>query len=150
MLRNRLLTVLRIAAVAIVGLVGQSASATVRITDDWGGQIGGYLDRFNTVRDSGEKVIIDGPCMSACTLVLGVVPSDRICVTSRARLGFHAAWRGSARVGGPKVKADDGTQLLMETYPQQIRDWIGRHGGLTPQVIYLSGRELAGMYQRCV
>jgi len=53
-------------------------------------------------------------------------------------------------VGGPKVKADDGTQLLMEIYPQQIRDWIGRHGGLTTQVIYLSGRELAGMYQRCV
>ncbi len=88
--------------------------------------------------------------MSACTLVLGVVPSDRICVTPRARLGFHAAWRGSAKVGGPKVKADDGTQLLMETYPQQIRNWIAQHGGLTPQVIYLSGRELAGMYQRCV
>src|SRR3954454_22912131 len=104
MLRNRLLTVLRIAAVAIVGLVGQSASATVRITDDWGGQIGGYLDRFKSVRDSGEKVIIDGPCMSACTLVLGVVPGDRICVTSRARLGFHAAWRGSA--GSRKVGAD--------------------------------------------
>jgi hypothetical protein len=146
---NSFLTVLGIAAVAFVGLVGHSASATVRITDDYGGQIGSYLNRYQAVRASGEKVVIDGPCMSACTLVLGVVPSDHICVTPRARLGFHAAWRGSAKVGGPKVKADDGTQLLMETYPQQIRDWIGRHGGLTTQVIYLSGRELAGMYQRC-
>ena len=39
---------------------------------------------------SGEKVIIDGPCLSACTLVLSTVPSNRICVTKRAVLGFHA------------------------------------------------------------
>jgi len=146
---NGFLTVLGIAAVGIVGLVGNSASATVRITDDYGGQIGSYINRYQAVRASGEKVVIDGPCMSACTLVLGVVPSDHICVTPRARLGFHAAWRGSANAGARKVSADDGTQLLMETYPQHIRSWIAQHGGLTTQVIYLSGRQLASMYQSC-
>ena len=40
---------------------------------------------------SGERVVIDGPCLSACTLVLSTVPSNRICVTRRAVLGFHAA-----------------------------------------------------------
>ena len=144
---NAILSAVAIAAVGIVGLVGNSASATVRITDDYGGQIGGYIDRYQAVRASGEKVVIDGPCMSACTLVLGVVPSDRICVTPRARLGFHAAWRAGA--GSRKVGADDGTQLLMDIYPQQIRNWIAQHGGLTAQVRYLSGRELAGMYQAC-
>jgi hypothetical protein len=142
-----ILTGMGIAAVALVGLVGNSASATVRITDDYGGQIGPYIERYQAVRASGERVIIDGPCMSACTLVLGVVPHDRICVTSKARLGFHAAWRSGA--GSRKVGADDGTQLLMETYPQLIRNWLAQHGGLTPQVKYLSGRELAGMYQSC-
>ena len=146
---NGFLTVLGIAVVGIVGLVGHSASATVRITDDYGGQIGSYINRYQAVRASGEKVVIDGPCMSACTLVLGVVPSDHICVTPRARLGFHAAWRGSAKVGGPKVKADDGTQLLMEIYPQQVRQWINRQGGLKQRMVYLTGRELTSMYRTC-
>ncbi len=40
-------------------------------------------------RDRKERVIIDGICNSACTLVLGIVPLNRICVTPRASLGFH-------------------------------------------------------------
>src|SRR5262249_34348411 len=88
-------TIARIATVAIAVTIVNSASATVRITDDYGGVIGDYLDRFKSVRDSGERVIIDGLCLSACTLVLGIVPQDHICVTSRARLGFHAAWRSA-------------------------------------------------------
>jgi len=151
---NAVLSGVGIAAVGIAAFFGNSASATVRITDDYGGQIGSYIDRYQAVRASGELVIIDGICMSACTLVFGIVPRDRICVTVRARLGFHAAWRSSAgprkaNTGPRKVSADDGTQLLMGIYPQQIRDWIAQRGGLTSQVRYLSGRELTGMYQTC-
>jgi hypothetical protein len=36
--------------------------------------------------------MIDGLCASACTLVLGAIPQNKICVTSRAMLGFHAAY----------------------------------------------------------
>ena len=50
-----------------------NANAATRISNDKGGQIGPYLDAFTNLRDSGERVIIDGPCLSACTLVLGVV-----------------------------------------------------------------------------
>ena len=56
-----------------------------------GGQVGPFLDLFEQVRESGERVVIDGPCLSACTLVLSIVPGERICVTKRAVLGFHAA-----------------------------------------------------------
>jgi len=132
---------------AMAVCAGSSASAAVRISSDFGGQIGRYLDHYTALRDAGERVVIDGSCMSACTLVLGVIPRDRICVTSRARLGFHAAWRPGQ--GSRMVSATDGTQLLMDTYPQEIRDWIAQRGGLSPQVKYLSGRELAGMYQNC-
>jgi hypothetical protein len=45
------------------------------------------------MRDSKDRVIIDGTCSSACTLVLGIVQSGRICVTKHAILGFQAAWR---------------------------------------------------------
>ena len=40
---------------------------------------------------NGTDVVIDGKCLSACTMVLGLVPSKQICVTPRARFGFHAA-----------------------------------------------------------
>jgi hypothetical protein len=53
----------------------------VRILSSPGGQVGPFLDLFEGVRMTGDRVVIDGPCMSACTLVLSVVPNDRICVT---------------------------------------------------------------------
>jgi hypothetical protein len=37
----------------------------------------------------------------------------------------------------------------MRLYPQSIRNWITRHGGLTPRIIGLRGRELASLYDAC-
>ena len=124
-----------------------SASAAVRIVSDAGGQIGPYLESLAQLRSTGQNVNIDGPCLSACTLVLGVIPRERICVTSRARLGFHAAWHPGDN--GQPTPSRGGTQLLMEVYPQQVRRWLARKGGLTPQMKYLAGRELAAMYSAC-
>jgi hypothetical protein len=99
------------------------------------------------MRNSGQSVVIDGPCLSACTMVLGVIPRDRLCVTPRARLGFHAAWR--LNEAGRQVTSPDGTELLMSAYPQAVRDWIARRGGLSPRLMYLTGNELASMYPVC-
>src|SRR6516225_10279887 len=135
-------------AIVLMAAATLSASATVRITSDPGGQIGPYLDNLTHLRSSGERVIIDGPCLSACTLVLGVIPRDHLCVTSRARLGFHAAWRPN-EFGRP-VESRAGTELMMANYPQWVRDWIARRGGLSPHLIYLTGGELASMYAACL
>src|SRR5215475_13522221 len=112
-----------------VALSMSSASAAVRIVGDPGGQIGPYLERLVALRNSGERVIIDGPCLSACTMVLGVIPRERICMTGRARLGFHAAWHPAEN--GQHVASYGGTQLLMQVYPQSVRSWISRKGGLS-------------------
>jgi hypothetical protein len=130
----------------MLALAVSPASATKRISDDPGGQLGPYLQKLAVLRSSGEQVVIDGKCLSACTMVLGVIPRDHICVTSKAQLGFHAAWRPEA---GRQVTSLEGTELLMDNYPQQVRDWIARRGGLTPHMIFLSGRELASMYPTC-
>jgi len=122
-------------------------SASERITGDRGGQIGPYLQKFDSLRKSGQTVMIDGPCLSACTMVLGRIPRDHICVTSRARLGFHAAWRPDE--SGRPVTSQDGTDLLMANYPEQVREWIRRHGGLSQHLMYLSGTELGSMYSPC-
>ena len=88
-------------AALIATTMATGASATMRISDDVGGRIGAYVDQYSDVRNSGERVVIDGACLSACTLVLGIVPRNRICVTRRAMLGFHAAWMpGAERQAG--------------------------------------------------
>ncbi|HEY1363711.1 MAG TPA: hypothetical protein VGF60_15830 [Xanthobacteraceae bacterium] len=138
----------RLAAGALgAALAISTAQATVRIKADPGGQIGPYLENLVALRSSGERVIIDGPCLSACTMVLGVIPRDRICVTPRARLGFHAAWHPGDH--GRQVTSREATQLLMDIYPKNVRSWIARRGGLSPKMMYLAGPELAAMYQNC-
>ena len=137
---------LSIAAIAAT-VFTSPASATIWITGDSGGQIGAYLQRIDAMRRSGDRVVIDGPCLSACTMVLGAIPRNRICVTSRAQLGFHAAY--DLDQNGGQVTNRGGTALLMNHYPQHVRSWIARHGGLTRQMIYLSGGELSSMYPSC-
>ena len=135
-----------LAAVFLLAGVGAS-HAVVRITDDRGGKIGTYLDKYQGLRTSGETVIIDGLCASACTIVLGAVPHNRICVTSHANLGFHAAWDFGAN--GRAVTNPDATQMLYSFYPSPIRRWIAARGGLKPQMIFLHGKELMSMYRPC-
>jgi hypothetical protein len=124
-----------------------SASATMLISEDRGGQIGQYLQAFAALRSSGEDVVVDGNCFSACTLLLGLIPRDRVCVTSRARFGFHAAWMPDEN--GQPVTSPMGTQALWNIYPHKVRSWIGRHGGLSRKMIYLQGNDLARMVPSC-
>jgi hypothetical protein len=123
------------------------SAATVRISSDRGGRIGTYMEAFATLRSSGEMVVIDGPCLSACTLILGILPSNQVCVTRRARLGFHAAWRPDQN--GKPVRSAMGTQVLMDAYPPKVRSWIRRKGGLSSRMIFLQGRELAAFFPPC-
>jgi hypothetical protein len=134
-------------AVALWFLANRLAHAEVRILGSPGGQVGPFIDLFDKVRASGERVVIDGPCMSACTLVLSVVPSNRICVTRRAVLGFHAARSIDRR--GRTYAEPEASQLVLEAYPGPVRDWIVRRGGLTSHLLLLRGRELAAMYRSC-
>ena len=53
------------------------ASADVRIISSSGGVVDPYLTFFSQLRRSGQRVIIDGPCLSACTLVLNTIPRNR-------------------------------------------------------------------------
>ncbi len=124
-----------------------SASATMRISDDRGGQIGQYLQAFTAVRATGEPVVVDGNCLSACTLVLGLIPHNQICATPRARFGFHAAWMPD--LAGRPVTSAPGTQALWKIYPASVRRWISRHGGLSRRMIYLEGRSLNGVVSIC-
>jgi hypothetical protein len=131
----------------ICALAAPAAHAELRILGSPGGQIGTFLDLFARVRASGERVVIDGPCLSACTLVLTVVPGERICVTRRAVLGFHGARSMDRR--GRLYAEPEASQLVLKAYPAGVRDWIARRGGLTSRLLLLRGRELAALYPTC-
>uniref|UniRef100_A0A973WSQ9 Uncharacterized protein n=2 Tax=Bradyrhizobium quebecense TaxID=2748629 RepID=A0A973WSQ9_9BRAD len=137
-------TILGMAAL-LAGVSG--AQADVRILASPGGQVGPFIELFDKVRESGERVVIDGPCLSACTLVLSMVPGDRICVTRRAVLGFHAARSIDRR--GRTFAEPEASEAVLEAYPAPVRGWIVRRGGLTSRLLLLRGRELVAIYPRC-
>jgi len=116
-------------------------------SDDPGGQIGTYVDKYSKLRASGQTVMIDGLCASACTILLSAIPHNKICVTSNATLGFHAAFdfAGDGRI----VTNPEATQILYSGYPSQVRRWITNRGGLTRRMIFLRGKQLQAMYRPC-
>ena len=135
-MRSRIVVLGALAA----ALACASAKAEVRITDDMGGLMTEYASRFASLRETGEKVVVDGPCYSACTMLLGLLPRSQVCVTPRAVFGFHAAWNFDD--GGRRVTSPTATHALLDLYPSHVRGWIAKHGGLSPQLKYMRGREI--------
>jgi hypothetical protein len=125
------------------------AAADLRITKDLGGYIDQYKAKYARIRDAGERVVIDGTCNSACTLVLGIVPLNRVCATPRASLGFHQAYYDKRWTAGVKVTSVVGTQELMAVYPPSVNRWIAHKGGLTGQMKHLTGIELWTIVDPC-
>ena len=131
-------------------LAAAPARADLRITRDHGGYVEEYKAKYQRVRDRKERVIIDGICNSACTLVFGIVPMNKVCVTPRASLGFHQAYYDKAFTFGIKVTSSEGTSDLMSYYPQPVKDWIRRNGGLTTEMKKIkNGNELWKIVDPC-
>ena len=116
-------------------LVATAAFAEVHIVDDPGGEVSVYVRQFNELRKAGEHFVIDGPCLSACTLITGM-------------LGFHAAFYFDD-ASQTLVPNREGTAVIMRLYPPEIREWIERHGGLKMQFMALRGEELSALYDTC-
>ena len=133
-------------SIAILASLGLGrADAAIRIQEDGGGQIGAYVAKYRALRTAGDRIEIDGTCASACTMLLGIIPRNHICVTPRASFIFHSAWDAA----GDRAVAADGNRLLWASYPENVRQWIKRHGGLRAGLITLKGPELRAMLPAC-
>jgi hypothetical protein len=132
-------------------LAATPARADLHITRDHGGYVTEYKAKYERIRDRRERVIIDGICNSACTLVFGIVPMNKVCVTPRASLGFHQAYYDKAFTFGIKVTTSSGgTSDLMSYYPQTVKDWIQRNGGLTSEMKKIeNGKDLWKIVDPC-
>lgn len=124
-------------AAAVVANTIAIARADIRITNDMGGNVQSYWDKVDQVRASGERVIIDGRCYSACTLWLRLVRYGRLCVTPRAEFGFHSAMTS---LGFPDPVWNE---RLTDAYPDNVKVEIGKRGGLWLNVITIKGVSIA-------
>ena len=139
-----------VCAANVIAAANGSAGADYRIKKDYGGFLDRYKLKYAAIRDRGERVIIDGECNSACTLVLGIVPLKRICVTPRARLGFHTAFIDTRFTAGIRVTSYWATADMLAYYPETVKKWIYRHGGLSADMKTLkSGPKLWAIVAPC-
>ena len=143
---KRLSAILRLALVSLsLVFCAGNALADYVIRYDGGGDPKDYWDKYVAVRNTGEPVVIDGKCLSACTLVLSVIPRERICATNKAALSFHAA-----RYKGTKVIYDKSTEIMFKTYPPDIQKWVREHDALASlEFKTLQGAELKALIKTC-
>lgn len=134
-----------LALLFFVQLQKTSAYDATIIRNDPGGMIGDFIQRYKALDLSRSRVVIDGYCNSACTLITHYVPADRVCVTKTAILGFHSAFN-------PKDNsfAKEATWSMWSIYPERVRRLIRRGGwdGKTehPDLVEIPGTKI---YKRC-
>jgi hypothetical protein len=134
------------------------ASAKTIITEDNGGIIVNYIRKYSDMRDSGEKVVVDGACISSCTLLLGLLRPENICATDKAVFGFHSASLKTAREGEEPVyeHAPEMSALMFHLYPGKVRallnrlGWQGQKSWIPhPDIIWVKGKSLSLIARRC-
>ena len=104
---------------------------------DGGGTMAEYYSRARIMNKA--KVIIDGPCLSACTLFLSQKFALDLCITERALFGFHKPYKVSPADGEPMVfaslepEADIWwTEEFYSVMPRHIQKWL--EGKYVPSV----------------
>lgn len=119
--------------------------ATITISGDGGGSLYEYIDKYNLMRKSGVNVRIDDICISACTLVLALIPQNRICVSEHALFGFHHAYTVDRQTGA-KVVSVSATKMMFALYPPSLQEKLKEYGWFTlapDDMIYIRGSEIA-------
>jgi len=135
-----------ILAALMVCVCTPASAKTIHVTNDRGGLIVAYEARYRAAAARGDRFVIDGNCLSACTMAIGIFDRKHICATPRAVLGFHAAWRPTPR---GKILVPAATDYMARWYTPAAKDWIARNGGLQPGLMYLRGSELYGVVPAC-
>jgi len=118
---------------------------------DRGGFLASYLADFERLETLGVRQLrIDTTCASACTVFLRL--GDRVCVTDRARIGFHHIVLWNRATSGPSrffAAERDFNDRFLERFPEKIRNWRGINGGLPWRMAWLQGEEAARRIGRC-
>lgn len=131
---------LRLASIAFLFLLTvPAAAATKIIRNDGGGVIVKYIKNYQLDAQKGTKFRISGRCASACTMITGIIPRDRVCVSEKATLGFHS---GYIPILFWTWHSKPATQLMWSYYPLDVQaalvaaHWNGAIGQRQREMIY--------------
>ena len=134
-------TALRIVTLLLTLLLAFAAlpvrAETIDVYDNHGGSVVAYDQRWSGIAARGVNVRVVGPCKSACTVLLGHIPRDRICVTPQASFGFHLA------------KMPRATVIIWNLYPADIKGWINAHGGLQTDLVWMRAPDTYQHFKKC-
>ena len=148
---KRFSAILRLALVSLSLTFATCASAQQNMqplytNNDAGGSMEAARLKFLEWNQSGRRVVINGLCVSACTMVVILIPHDRICVTGAARLIFHAITR----------KKDDGivwpemSTWFESKFPSEFRLWLAQKQAFKSlEYTQMKGAELESRIPRC-
>ena len=124
--------------IVILALTASAARAeTVEINGDYGGLLVLYQAKWEKLAKEGASIRIAGPCVSACTALVGYFSRDRICVTPKGSMGFHLAI--------PAFITPD----LWKNYPPDIQAWITKNGGLSYSLMWLQAPDIYKFFRKC-
>lgn len=130
-----------------------SAHATVTIMNSPGGNIARFEAGYEALRAAGQDVRIEGYCNSACTMILGIVPRDRICVAPGASFGFHSAIATAEATGESLGYSAAWTAVMRHYYAADVLRILRRHGwdarSPHPNIIRIDGKELREIVKAC-
>lgn len=92
-----------------------------------GGSIFEFIDSYNKMGQTGQKLEIRGVCASACTFFLGLVPKENVCYSDRAYLGFHGVYSGG--LFSPPTFNQPMTEWTYNyVYPQEVIEKLNTLG----------------------
>jgi hypothetical protein len=134
-----------ILAAALLCALALPAHASTMSINSWdpGGEIETYEMWWKRIAASGVNVRINGPCVSSCSMVLGLVPASRICITARGKFGIHMASIDDV----PNKRMT--RKFVRAYYPQWVQAWLKTKPPLTDDLTWLTPRDIGGRLKRC-
>jgi hypothetical protein len=111
----------------------QARTALRVIHKDMGGDLQDRLAEVEVLRGQGVAVRIEGTCVSACTLYLGL---PKTCVTETAILGFHGPRTRFDGLPLPRASFERLSQQMASHYPPALRHWFMTKARLVTQSYY--------------
>jgi hypothetical protein len=125
----------------------QAPAAEIRISkEDPGGSITTYITWYERIsKISGARLVIDAPCVSACTIALSYFDKTNMCITARGSFGFHlGSWGNDEEINQNYTK-----MLVRMMYPEWVQKWIASVGGLREDVKFMYPEEMKDHIPLC-
>ena len=108
------------------------------VVNDLGGSVDERLIQMNSLQDT--SVEIQGTCLSACTMFLGL---PHVCVSPQATLGFHGPRTALPGIPLPRKEFEKYSHVMAQEYPPKLRSWFLKEARYhINDIILLSGSEV--------